>query len=145
MRLNAPAFLALTTLADACRTVPPRPAACPGPEPSATSSWTLAKGTTGLEARLVEPARQEPVRGALGLQQLDGRGSLGRLANSTGRAVFDTVPAGRYIVHAFAVGFKDRTDTLILVSGQRWIGEIRLPPRRVRLNDECGWLPGPGP
>ena len=78
------------------------------------------------------------------MQALDGGGSMGRLADSTGHAVFNTLRVGRYVVHAYAVGFMDRTDTLVLMSGRRWVGEIRLPARRLRLNDECGWLPARG-
>jgi hypothetical protein len=140
------AFTVLTAaiLAGACRTGAPRPATCAPPEPPATSRWTLAVGTTGLEARLLDPSRLQPLRGTLRLEPLDGGNPLGRLTDSTGLAVFDTLPAGRYIAHAFAIGFVVRTDTLVLVSGRRWIGEVRLPQHRIRLNDECG-MPGAGP
>jgi hypothetical protein len=132
------AFLVYLASIGGCRTGAPvaqTVGTCAPPEaPRATSQWSVHDGPAGIEATIVDLGNRRPIRNAT-VTVMGTR--LGRLADSLGRVVIDSIPPGRYEIRIRAVGRAPRADTLDFENGRRWVGEVRLPERLIQLTDEC--------
>lgn len=94
-------------------------------------------GLTGVEARITDPATGRPVRMAhLVAYPLDSSANPPpAAADSLGRARLDSLRPGRYDVRARAIGYEASSDTLLVTTGRRSVGEVQLPVAKMWLSD----------